>query len=139
MVSDIDRAERQSRARATMMALLAAVVTLNSTFGLDNAANDGTTRGWAWLLTILLGTLVVSTNGGLMLNQRLRALMFDERTRANRARALSAGFFAAMLAAGVLYAFTWSFPIDVRAALRLVSGLALAAALARFAMLEFRD
>lgn len=138
MVSDIERAERNSRARATVMGLLAAVLVLNSTFGLDNPANDAATfRGGAWLFTIALGVIILSTNGGLMLNARLRALMYDERARANRGRALATGFFAAMLVTCAIYVISWYTPIELRAGLRLVMGLALAAGLARFALLEW--
>lgn len=140
MVSDIVRAEQKARARAVCMGLLAAVTAFNATLGFDNPANDAATfRGGTWLVTIALCLAVLSTNGGLMLSHKMRALMFDERTLANRGRAFAAGFFAAMLAAAVLYVAAWSTPIEVRAALRLVTGLAVAAALARFAMLEFMD
>lgn len=137
-LSEIERAERSSRSRAAIMALLAAVVAFNSSFGLMNPANDAATfRGGFWLLTITLGLLILATGGGLMLNARLRALMNDERTLAHRARAYAAGFFAAMLAATALYILSWSAPIEPRAALRLVMGIGLAAALARYALLEW--
>lgn len=137
MVSDILRAEQKSRARAWVMGLLALVVAINSTFGLDNPANDAATfRGGMWLLTIALALAVLASGGGLMLNRRLRTLMNDERSQANRARAFATGFFAAILVAAGLYAVTWSTPIDVRAALRLVMGLGVAAGLARYALLE---
>src|ERR1044072_8125274 len=98
MVSDVYRAERNSRARAAIMALLAAVMTFNSTLGLDNPANDAATfRGGFWLLTIALAVAILATGGGLMLNARMRALMNDELARDNRRRALTFGFYAAML------------------------------------------
>ena len=139
MVSDIDRAESKARARAVLMGLLAVVTAFNSTFGLDGPADDAATfRGASWLVAIALGLVILSTNGGLMLNRRMRALMYDERTAATRGRAFAAGFFAAMLTAAVLYVVSWSTPIETRAALRLVTGLGLAAGLARFAWLELR-
>lgn len=138
MVSDIDAAERKSRARAICMALLAAVTTFTSTFGFDNPANDAATfRGGTWLITIALATMILATGGGLNLNARLRALMNDELSKANQRRALAFGFYAAMLVATVLYVVSWSTPIEIRAGLRLVTGLGIAAALARYAMLEW--
>ena len=138
MVSDIDAAERKSRARAVCMALLAAVTTFTSTFGSDNPANDAATfRGGSWLVTIVLAVLILATGGGLNLNARLRALMNDELSKANQRRALAFGFYAAMLVATALYVVSWSTPIEIRAGLRLVTGLGIAAALARYAMLEW--
>lgn len=63
--------------------------------------------------------------------------MNDELSRENRRRALALGFYAAMLVTMVLYVVSWSEPIELRAALRLVSGLGVAAVLARYAMLEW--
>ena len=138
MVSDIDRAESKSRARAAVMALLALVMTFTSTFGFDSPVNDAATfRGGSWLVTITLAVAILSTGGGLMLSPRLRALMNDELAQSNRRRALALGFYAAMLVAGALYVVSWSVPLEVRAGLRLVTGLGIAAALARLAMLEW--
>ena len=137
-LSEIEYAERSSRARAAIMALLAAVTAFNSTLGLQSPVNDAASfRGGAWLLTVALGLVILSTGGGLMLSRRLRELMNDERTRHNRSRAFAAGFFVAMVTALALYALSWSIPVELRAGLRLVTGLGLAAALARYALLEW--
>jgi hypothetical protein len=136
-LSQIERAERSSRSRAVVMALLAVVLAVTATFGFDNPANDSLVRGPAWLVELLLAIVVLATGGGLMLNRQLRALMNDERSGHNRARALATGFYISLLAASVLYMISWWTPIDLRAALRLDSGLATAAALARFALLEW--
>jgi len=138
MISDVNRAEHKSRARAICMALLAAVMTLTSTFGLDSPVNDAATfRGGSWLVTVALAIAIIATGGGLNLNRQLRALMNDELSRENRRRAVALGFYVAMLVTIVLYVVSWSVPIEVRAALRLVSGLGIAATLARYAMLEW--
>jgi hypothetical protein len=138
MISDIERAEQKGRARALCMGLLALVTAFNSTLGFDNVANDAATfRGGTWLITIALCLMVLLTGGGLMLSAQLRALMNDERTIAHRAKALATGFFAAILIAAILYVVSWSAPVEPRAALRLVTGLSLSTALARFALLEW--
>ena len=137
MVSDIEQAERNSRGRASVMALLAIVVAFNSTFGVQNTMNDDGWRGVAWIATVALGLAIVATSGGLMLNPRLRALMNDELSRANRARAIGFGFFTTIVVALGCYVASWWMPMPVRAGLRLVSGLGLAATLARYAMLEW--
>ena len=138
MISDVDRAERKSRARAICMALLAAVTTFTSTFGFDSPVNDAATfRGGSWLVTIVLAIAIIATGGGLNLNRQLRTLMNDELSRENRRRALALGFYAAMTVTMALYVASWWVPMEVRAALRLVSGLGLAATLARYAMLEW--
>jgi protein-S-isoprenylcysteine O-methyltransferase Ste14 len=138
MMSNVDRAEHKSRARTICMALLAAVTVFTSTFGFDNPANDGASfRGGSWLVTIALAVAIIATGGGLNLNRQLRTLMNDELSRENRRRALALGFYTAMLVTMVLYVASWSVPIELRAALRLVSGLGVAAVLARYAMLEW--
>ncbi len=136
--SEIEHAERKSRARAVCMALLAAVTVFTATFGLQDPVNDAATfRGASWLVTVALGMLILSTGGGLNLNARLRAIMDDELSRQNRARALIAGFLGAMATAVVLYVVSWSTPIETRAALRLVTGWGMAVGLARYALLEW--
>jgi hypothetical protein len=138
-VSQIERAERSARSRAVVMALLAAVLALTATFGFDNPANDGPVRGIAWLVELLLALLVLTTGGGLMLSRQLRALMNDELSRHNRSRGLTTGFFAALLVGTALYVISWWAPIDLRAGLRLVTGLTVATAMAHYAWLEWRQ
>lgn len=138
MMSKVELAERKAGARAVVMALLAVVLSGTATFGFDNPANDAGGRAVAWLVEIGLALMVLVSGGGLMLSHELRALMNDELSRANRRRAIAFGFFAGLAAMTALYVAAGMTPIDLRAALRLVSGLAVAAALGRYAMLEWR-
>ena len=138
MMSKVELAERKAGARAVVMALLAVVLAGTATFGFDNPANDAGGRAVAWLVELGLALMVLVSGGGLMLSHELRALMNDELSRANRRRAIAFGFFAGLAAMTALYVAAGMTPIDLRAALRLVSGLAVAAALGRYAMLEWR-
>jgi hypothetical protein len=138
MMSKVELAERKAGARAVVMALLAVVLAGTATFGFDNPANDAGGRAVAWLVELGLALMVLVSGGGLMLSHELRTLMNDELSRANRRRAIAFGFFAGLAAMTALYVAAGMTPIDLRAALRLVSGLAVAAALGRYAMLEWR-
>ena len=138
MMSKVELAERKASARAVVMALLAVVLAGTATFGFDNPVNDAGMRAVAWLVELGLAVAVLMSGGGLMLSRELRALMNDELSRANRRRAIGFGFFAGLAVMTVLYVAAGVTPIDLRAALRLASGLAVAAALGRYAMLEWR-
>jgi protein-S-isoprenylcysteine O-methyltransferase Ste14 len=134
----VELAERKASARAAVMALLAVVLAGTATFGFDNPVNDMRGRAVAWLVELGLALMVLGSGGGLMLSRELRALMNDELSRDNRRRAIVFGFYAGLVAMTALYVAAGIMPIDLRAAFRLASGLAIAAALGRYAMLEWR-
>jgi hypothetical protein len=134
----VELAERKAGARAAVMALLAVVLVAGATFGFDNPANDIGGRAVAWLVELGLALMVLGSGGGLMLSRELRALMNDELSRENRRRAIVFGFYAGLIAMTALYVAAGTTAIDPRAALRLASGLTVAAALGRYAMLEWR-
>ena len=134
----VELAERKASARAAVMALLAVVLAATATFGFDNPVNDVGARAVAWLVELGLALMVLGSGGGLMLSRELRALMNDELSRENRRRAIVFGFYAGLVTTSALYIAAGIAPIDPRAALRLASGLTVAAALGRYAMLEWR-
>lgn len=137
--NDIERAERLSRGRAAVMALAAVVLVVNLVLQYGNPAYvSADPRGASWLLVIGLWLFILWNGGGLRLKGNMRALLNDELSLQNRARALSAGFYVAVLGALVLYALEWWIPIGAGDALKLVSAGALAAALLRYAWLEWR-
>ena len=139
-MTDIEQAERMSRGRAAVMALAAAVLILNIVLQYGDAEYAGAgPRGASWLLLIGLWTFILWNGGGLRLRGRVRALLNDELSLQNRSRALGLGFYAAILLALALYVLAWTRPVATGDALKIVSGGAMAAALLRYAWLEWRQ
>jgi peptidoglycan/LPS O-acetylase OafA/YrhL len=137
--NDVEQAERMSRARAALMALAAAVLMINLIIQYGNADYaDRGVRGASWLVLIGLWTFILWNGGGLRRRGRVCDLMNDELSLQNRARALAAGFYAAVAAALALYVINWADPVSTGDALKIVSGGAVAIALACYASLEWR-
>ena len=139
-MSDIEKAERMSRGRAAVMALAAIVLLINVAiqYGRADYAGAGP-RGGSWLVLVGLWTFILWNGGGLLPRGRMRALLNDELSLQNRARALALGFYAAILLALACYVANWWRPIATGDALKIVSAGAMAAALLRYAWLEWRD
>ena len=139
-VSDIHRAEHASRTRSYLMAFMAVVLLINTAVGLGDEPSSMTPmfRHGLWAATILLWLVIIASGGWLQLPGRVRQLMNDEVSLANRSRALQTGFWAAMLLGLGLYFASLQWQIDVREALRGLLNLSVAAALVRYAWLELR-
>jgi len=138
-MTDIEKAERMSRGRAAVMALAGLVLAINVTiqYG-DVAYASAGPRGGSWLVLIGLWTFILWNGGGLQPRGRMRALLNDELSLQNRGRALALGFYAAVLLALACYVANWWQPIATGDALKIVSAGAIAAALLRYAWLEWR-
>jgi len=138
-VSDIQRAEGKSRARAILMALMAAILVFNAASGV-NEVNSAfpIVRHGLWAAMILLWLVILATGGGLRLSGRMHSLLNDEVALLNRSRALQAGFWAAMLGGLILYFVSLRIDVPVRDAMRILVDLTIAVALARYAWLELR-
>ena len=142
-ISNVEKAERLSRKRARMLPFLAMIyLTQQATFFAGDAppgvrAVDHVKIG-AWLVLSLVLVMAIATNGFWLQSPEVRALIDDENTRANRARAMSAGFIAAMLGGIALYFITQFEAVTAREAIHVILSLGLAAALVRFGMLERR-
>ncbi|MBW8785865.1 MAG: hypothetical protein JF593_14745 [Novosphingobium sp.] len=141
-LSDADLADRLSRRRARMIVPLAVIfITQQATFFSDSANHHRTVSyvhaaSWLVLAAVILAALVT---GGFWLKPRaVRALMEDEITRANRARALSLGFVLAMVTAMLLFVLDLFEPLPARTAIHLILSVGMGAALLRFAALERR-
>jgi peptidoglycan/LPS O-acetylase OafA/YrhL len=140
MSNDVEQAERMSRGRATVMAMAAAVLLINVMIQYGNphyVSSDA--RGASWLVVIGLWTFMLWNGGGLRPRGRVRALLNDELSLQNRARALAAGFYTGVAAALAVYVVNWSTPVSTGDALKIVSGGAVAIALACYASLEWRQ
>lgn len=88
---------------------------------------------WAAVLLLLIGT-----GGAWFRGKEVRALLDDESTVEHRRRALSFGFWAAMLTVFVVYIFALMQPLHLVEALHLILSIGIGAALIRFAALERR-
>ena len=140
--AEIEAADRLSRRRARMMPLLAVIFIAQqaSYFSQPDSARlvDHVKIG-AWVVLSIVLVLALATGGFWLKPKRVRQLMEDDTTRANRASALSLGFLVTMAAALLLYGLTLYEPISGREAIHLLTTVGIAAGLLRFAFLERRD
>jgi hypothetical protein len=134
----IERAERASRGRATVMAIAAAVLLLNAglQWGNPHYVEPGVRAG-SWILVIGLWMFILANGGGLRLRGRMRELLNDELSLRNRARALAAGFYAMLTAALAVFVATWRVEIAAGDAVKLIMAAGLATALLVYAWLEW--
>lgn len=140
--SDIEAADRLSRRRARMLPFLAILfLTQQAAYFAEPdtgmRAVDHVKVG-AWLVLSIVLVLVLATGGFWFRPKRVRALMDDEITRANRAEAFRIGFLATMAAAIVLYFVSQFDPMSGREAIHILTTIGIAAALLRFGFLERR-
>ena len=137
-ISDTERAERASRGRAAIMILAAVVFMINAVidFG-DPAFSRPGPRGAIWPLIVLAWLFIVASGGGLRIG-RLRALLNDEMSLQNRARATAVGFYATNIAALAVYFASWRIPMTIGDAAQLITALGISAALICYAWLELR-
>lgn len=138
--SNIEKAERISKARSLIMAIAAVVLLIQAVLGVGDEASSMTPvlRNATWGIMILFWLIILATGGWLRLGRNLRSLINDEVSLANRGLALQTGFWTAMLLALILYFTSLFWTISVREALRVLTDLSIAAALIRYAWLELR-
>ena len=138
-LSPVEQADRNSRNRGMLMAIAAIVqLTLALFSGLDPAGTTDPVRGAVWAVLTLLWLILLATGGGVLLSRQVRSMMNDEVSLLNRRRAVETGFWTAMAAAIALYFASYAWPVPVRAALAILTEVAIAAALIRYAWLELR-
>ncbi len=141
--SDIEAADRLSRRRTRMLPALAVLFLTQQAayFSEPDAALrlvDHVKIG-AWLILSIVLLLALVTGGFWLKPKRVRALMDDDATRANRASALGLGFVVTMASAILLYALNLLEPISGREAIHLLTTIGIVTALLRFFYLERRD
>lgn len=140
---DIETADRLTRRRARMLPLLVIIFLTQQASYFAAVAEEGTrtvdhVKIGAWLVLSIVMLLALTTGGFWLKPARIRALMDDEVTRANRTEAFRIGFLVTMVGAIALYFVTWFEPVSGREAIHLLMTLGLAAALLRFGFLERR-
>jgi hypothetical protein len=132
--SDVARAEGMSSMRATLFFVSAVLFIGIAMLDFPAAATIGFTIVWVfWSLLLLVNLAGV---GGWLCPPAARAMANDEGTRANRAKALSLGFFVAIGVALLLSILIRFLPIDAREVTLSVVTAGISSALVCFAALE---
>lgn len=145
--SDVAIADRLTRRRARVMTVLAiyfiasqgAVLTAIGNGDPGRLNTVGAVHFGAWLAMAIALVALLVTGGGWFRSPAVRALINDERSRENRARALNLGFFNAMATAFFIYFLTFWTPVTGREAIHVVMTVGIASALLAFAVRERRD
>lgn len=137
---EMQKAEYASRVRARIMAVMAAVLLIIGFLGFGDEASsmDPVLRHASWGVMIFFWLIILATGGWLRLDKRIRSVMNDEGSLANRSKALQAGFWVAMALGLALYFASFEWQLSVREGLRMLIDVAIAAALLRYAWLEMR-
>ena len=139
--SDAATADRLVRRRARVATVLGIVFLTTqaaSVDRLDPVTRPGALHIGAWTLWAAALLVFLVAGGGLWRGARIRGLLNDESTVDHRRRALTTGFWFAVLTALLIYGLTFVEPVGGREATRLIVTFAVAAALIRFGMLERR-
>jgi hypothetical protein len=142
-IRDVEKAERIGRSRARLFALQALLFISWQGLFFAGETEDrmrlvDEVRISAWFIWVIVLLLLLATGGGLMRSRSVRALLNDELTRANRARAYAAGFWAAMVSAIGLTIVDMLDRVHTREAIHLILSAAIASALVTFAARERR-
>lgn len=137
MSSDFDKAERLGQRRIHMLPVMAILLLTQQTLFIDwdgRAVSAVQMGGWTILALVMLAYLL--TGGHWLAGKRVRELMNDEVTRANRAQALAAGFAGSIITAMLVFLVSPFEPIEAQRAAHMIVSIGLACALIRFALLE---
>jgi hypothetical protein len=126
-----------------MMPALAAIFILQQASYFAGQIEDGTrtvdhVKIGAWLILSIVLLLGLATGGFWFKPARVRALMNDDVTIANRVEAFRIGFLVTMAAAIIIYFITLFEPVAGREAIHILVTAGIAAALLRFGYLERR-
>ena len=142
-VSDIELADRLSRRRSRMLPVLAIVFLAGQALYFSGpdvpTRNVDQLRISAWLVWAVVLLVLLGTGGGLFRGKKVRALMEDESTAANRLRAYAVGFWSASGTAVGLYVVSMFERVSGREAIHIILTAAVAGALLMFGMLERRS
>jgi hypothetical protein len=139
--SDIELADRISRRRARIFPVLGVYFIAGQAMFFSHAQESSRIAQFkisAWLVWALSLLAAFALAGGHFRGSKVRALVEDEVSRANRAKAYEAGFWAAALAAIALYVTNMFEPVSGREAIHLILTALVGAAMIRFGTLERR-
>ena len=139
--TDFEIADRISRRRARMLPVLGVYFLAGQAVFFSHAAGPERVANFkisAWLVWAVVLLLALAFAGGQFRGARIRALVEDDVSRANRARGYEAGFWGGCIAAIALYILTMFEPVTGREAIHIILTATVASALIRFGMLERR-
>lgn len=141
--SDIETADRLGRRRARMLPVLAVIFISQQASYFSARVEDGMhtvdhVKIAAWLVLSIVLLLSLATGGFWLKPKRVRALLDDEVTRANRAEAFRIGFLLTMVACIALYFLSFFEPLGGRDAVHILMSVGIATALVVFGALERR-
>jgi len=139
--TDFEIAERLSRRRARMLPLLGIYFLAGQAIFFRHAAEPERIASFkvsAWLVWAIVLLFLLGIGGGALRSRKVRALMEDEATVANRLRAYSVGFWSASGTAIGLYVVSMFEAVSGREAIHIILTAAVAGALLMFGMLERR-
>src|SRR5690349_21646870 len=138
-----ERADYLSRRRARILPFLA-IIYFTQQFSFLSALGDGTHRDvdhfkiGAWVVLSIVLMMALASKGFWFQPKKVRELIDDEGTRANRLDAMRLGFLFACGAAIAAYFIAEFQPLTVGETAHLVLTFGLGAALIRFGVLERR-
>jgi hypothetical protein len=140
---EVESADRLSRRRARLFPVLAMLFIVQQASYFSARIEDGTrtvdhVKIGAWLVMSIALLLALMTGGSWFRSRRIRDLLNDEVTRANRLDGLRFGFIATMAAGIAMYFVAMFEPVTGRDAIHLLMTVGIAAALIRFGQLERR-
>ncbi len=141
-MTDIEQVERLTRRRARGAIVLGVFFLMSMATSLGTEvpmSRPQTVKLVAWIVWAAALCLLLAFGGGWLRRPQVRALMNDETTRANRQRALGAGFWATVLSAFALYGINQLQPFGSADAIRLLLSAAVGGATIRFGILEQRS
>lgn len=137
MTTDTERADEISRQRAQYLPFLPLLLLSHQGLFFSwewRAVSLVQTVTWAVLVLAMLFALM--TGGNWFTPRKVRELMNDEVTRANRAKAIERGFIGAVLTAILVFVVSPIEPITGQRAAHLIVSIGLAIALAVFGLEE---
>jgi hypothetical protein len=140
-MSDVEEAERLSRRRASMLIAMTSLFAVQQIAFYSEPPGDRVVDyvrigSWVLLVGVLLAALLT---GGFWLRSRaIRALIDDEVTVANRAKAVSLAFGASMTMAIALFVFAPPLALTAREVIHLIVSTGLVVGIFRFGQLERR-
>lgn len=138
---DVERAERISRRRARMFPVLGIYFIAGQAIFFNHADSSPRIAQFkisAWLVWALVLLIAFAFAGGHFQGKKIRALVEDDVSRANRAKGYEAGFWAAAAAAIALYITNMFELVSGRDAIHLILTALVGAAMIRFGTLERR-
>ncbi len=139
--SDADLADCLGRFRARMFPVLALMFLIQQMAFFSNPPAERAVdhvRIGAWVAMTAVILFVLNSRGFWFRPAKVRAMIDDEVTRANRTSAMHWGFVAAMLAGIVVYVLQGVTQFTAREAIHLIVSAGIVMALVRFGLLERR-